>query len=293
MAGDLATTPTHGLDGPALRRRPPLELRRLRQPGAAPRLRPQRLRRDVSRALGVGRQAPCGELRGGLAGERLPGRDRPRDGPGRRLRVPALDPDATRGCAPSRSGMRRSRSSRSSSGSSARGSGPDLLSDVDTARRRDHLSALGQAVDRRHPAAAGSSATGRRCSSDSPTTTRAAAVLPHLYRSYLRSLAPDRRILVEKHRLLDVALKVVGVGSVGTRCYIALFAGPAGGPLVLQVKEARESVLAPYVRGRRPGTRASAWSRASGSCRRCRTASSAGRSRRRPGPSTTSASSTT
>ena len=50
---------------------------------------------------------------------------------------------------------------------------------------------------------------------------------------------------------VDVALKVVGVGSVGTRCYIALFAGPAGGPLILQVKEAGESVLAPYVRGRR------------------------------------------
>ena len=44
----------------------------------------------------------------------------------------------------------------------------------------------------------------------------------------------------------------MGVGSVGTRCYVALFAGPAGGPLVLQVKEARESVLAPYLRARRP-----------------------------------------
>ena len=62
---------------------------------------------------------------------------------------------------------------------------------------------------------------------------------------------PDRRVLVAKHRLLDVALKVVGVGSVGTHCYIALFAGPAGGPLVLQVKEARESVLQAHVRGRR------------------------------------------
>ena len=76
--------------------------------------------------------------------------------------------------------------------------------------------------------------------------------LPHLYRQYVRSLAPDRRLLVEKHRFIDAGLKVVGVGSVGTRCYVALFAGPAGGPLVLQVKEARESVLAPYVRGRRP-----------------------------------------
>ena len=58
-------------------------------------------------------------------------------------------------------------------------------------------------------------------------------------------------MLVEKHRLVDVALKVVGVGSVGTRCYVAMFVGPAGGPLILQVKEAGESVLAPYIRGRR------------------------------------------
>ena len=55
-------------------------------------------------------------------------------------------------------------------------------------------------------------------------------------------------MLVGKHRLLDVALKVVGVGSVGTRCYIALFAGPAGGPLILQVKEARASVLEPHLK---------------------------------------------
>ena len=102
-----------------------------------------------------------------------------------------------------------------------------------------------------HRAAAGSSATGRHCSSGWRTTTRAGAALAYLRDGYLRSLAPDRRLLVEKHHLVDVALKVVGVGSVGTRCYIALFAGPAGGPLVLQVKEARESVVAPFVRGGR------------------------------------------
>ena len=50
---------------------------------------------------------------------------------------------------------------------------------------------------------------------------------------------PGSRNPGDKHRLLDVALKVVGVGSVGTHCYVALIRGPAGGPLVLQVKEAR------------------------------------------------------
>ena len=84
----------------------------------------------------------------------------------------------------------------------------------------------------------------QRLPDDDPGRT----VLPALMTGYLRSLSPDRRILVEKHRLLDVALKVVGVGSVGTRCYVALFAGPAGGPLILQVKEARASVLEPYVK---------------------------------------------
>jgi uncharacterized protein (DUF2252 family) len=72
-----------------------------------------------------------------------------------------------------------------------------------------------------------------------------------LIRGYRRTLETDRRHLLEQFRFVHLARKVVGVGSVGTRCYIALFAGPAGGPLILQVKEARESVLAPYVRGRR------------------------------------------
>ena len=122
---------------------------------------------------------------------------------------------------------------------------------IDEARGRDHMRALGKLSTRtpggdylirdRPPLL-------QRLPDDDPGRS----VLPILYAAYLRSLAPDRRILVEKHRLLDVALKVVGVGSVGTRCYVALFAGPAGGPLILQVKEAGESVLAPYLRGRRP-----------------------------------------
>jgi uncharacterized protein (DUF2252 family) len=120
------------------------------------------------------------------------------------------------------------------------------------ARRRDHMRALGKLSMR--IADGGYLIRDRpplliRLPDDHPGR----AVVPALYASYLRSLTPDRRVLVEKHRLLDVALKVVGVGSVGTRCYVALFAGPAGGPLILQVKEAGESVLAPYVRGRRHG----------------------------------------
>jgi uncharacterized protein (DUF2252 family) len=60
---------------------------------------------------------------------------------------------------------------------------------------------------------------------------------------YAETLAADRRALFARFRLVDVAYKVVGVGSVGTRCYVALFCGPQGDHLFLQVKEARPSVL--------------------------------------------------
>ena len=118
------------------------------------------------------------------------------------------------------------------------------------AQRKDHLAALGKLsikapgggylIRDRPPLIV-------RLPDDDPGRS----ALPYLYRGYIRSLRQDRRVLVEKHRLVDVALKVVGVGSVGTRCYVAMFVGPAGGPLILQVKEAGESVLAPYIRGRR------------------------------------------
>ncbi len=53
------------------------------------------------------------------------------------------------------------------------------------------------------------------------------------------------RMLLDRFHLEDFARKVVGVGSVGTRCYIALMVTDAGEPLVLQLKQAMDSVLAP------------------------------------------------
>jgi uncharacterized protein (DUF2252 family) len=71
--------------------------------------------------------------------------------------------------------------------------------------------------------------------------------LTRLYRSYRRSLQPDRRHLLEQYQLVDMAHKVVGVGSVGTRCWALLLMGRSDAdPLFLQVKEAQESVLARY-----------------------------------------------
>ena len=64
-----------------------------------------------------------------------------------------------------------------------------------------------------------------------------------------RSSVTDATLL-ERYRLVDVARKVVGVGSVGTRCWVVLLAGrDAQDPLFLQVKEAEASVLEPYLGG--------------------------------------------
>ncbi|MGN6168979.1 MAG: DUF2252 domain-containing protein [Solirubrobacteraceae bacterium] len=68
--------------------------------------------------------------------------------------------------------------------------------------------------------------------------------LHQLLRGYRQTLEFDRRLLIERFRLVDVARKVVGVGSVGTRDWIALLLGRDGqDPLFLQIKEADASVL--------------------------------------------------
>lgn len=65
---------------------------------------------------------------------------------------------------------------------------------------------------------------------------------------YAASLPTERLLLIERFKLVDVAMKVVGVGSVGTFCGIALLMSGSGDPLFLQFKEARASVLEPYNR---------------------------------------------
>jgi uncharacterized protein (DUF2252 family) len=64
---------------------------------------------------------------------------------------------------------------------------------------------------------------------------------------YRATLSGDRRVLLDSYRFVDAAMKVVGVGSVGTRAWIVLLLGrDSGDPLFLQVKEAQRSVLEPY-----------------------------------------------
>jgi uncharacterized protein (DUF2252 family) len=73
-----------------------------------------------------------------------------------------------------------------------------------------------------------------------------------VYADYLQTLPPDRRELLGQFSIQDVAFKVVGVGSVGTRCLVLLATDPAGKPLFLQLKEARPSVVARYFKTKEP-----------------------------------------
>jgi uncharacterized protein (DUF2252 family) len=73
-------------------------------------------------------------------------------------------------------------------------------------------------------------------------------MLNALVEEYRTTLREDRHVLLSKYRYIDVVHKVVGVGSVGTRCYVALLLGnDAHDPLFLQIKEARASVYERYV----------------------------------------------
>ncbi|MEV7993342.1 DUF2252 domain-containing protein [Streptomyces sp. NPDC086077] len=123
------------------------------------------------------------------------------------------------------------------------------------ARTRTHLQAFEQLTR--------ATAQGRRITPDPPLITPLRDLAPGtgeaaqahelsaLLDAYARSLSSERRHLLRHYRLVDLARKVVGVGSVGTRCWIALLLGrDDDDPLVLQAKEASESVLAPYTGGR-------------------------------------------
>jgi uncharacterized protein (DUF2252 family) len=68
-----------------------------------------------------------------------------------------------------------------------------------------------------------------------------------MFELYRQTLPSDRRIVLDRYELVDVARKVVGIGSIGTRCAAVLLMAGARDPLLLQFKEARRSVLEPYV----------------------------------------------
>jgi len=70
--------------------------------------------------------------------------------------------------------------------------------------------------------------------------------LPVMLDGYRQSMAEERRDLLNRYRFVDCAVKVVGVGSVGTRCLIVLMMSDDRHPLFLQIKQANQSVLEPY-----------------------------------------------
>ena len=72
--------------------------------------------------------------------------------------------------------------------------------------------------------------------------------LDRLLQGYIDSMTYDRKVLLSRYQLVDFARKVVGIGSVGTNCWVLLLQGvDDDDPLFLQIKEAQQSVLAPYV----------------------------------------------
>ncbi|MFF9011716.1 DUF2252 domain-containing protein [Streptomyces sp. NPDC014870] len=113
------------------------------------------------------------------------------------------------------------------------------------ARRRTSLQALGKltALDEQGI---------RQIVDDPPLLERATdldrVTLGKIFSDYRSSLSEERRLLLDRFHYVDAARKVVGVGSVGTRCFILLLQGrDDGDPLILQIKEAGPSVLEEYL----------------------------------------------
>lgn len=113
------------------------------------------------------------------------------------------------------------------------------------ARRRDHLQAFAKLTE---------VVNGQRIIANDPpfvmrvTEEQLGVEVDDIYNAYAQTLRGAQRNVFERYHVVDVALKVVGVGSVGTWCYIALLIGrDADDPLLIQIKQAGESVLQPYL----------------------------------------------
>jgi uncharacterized protein (DUF2252 family) len=79
-----------------------------------------------------------------------------------------------------------------------------------------------------------------------PQTRKLSERVKEMFRRYRLTLPEERRVLLDHYHVVDVARKIVGVGSVGTRCAIVLLMAGRRDPLFLQFKEALPSVLEPY-----------------------------------------------
>ncbi len=127
-----------------------------------------------------------------------------------------------------------------------------LAKTIEKAERKDHLRAVAKLTEEVDGSL--------RFVADPPLLTPAADVfaggdqdlllgrLMDAMHQYKTTLIGDRAHLLDRYEFVDLARKVVGVGSVGTRCWVALFIGrDEGDPLMLQIKEAERSVLEPFL----------------------------------------------
>lgn len=82
--------------------------------------------------------------------------------------------------------------------------------------------------------------------SDEQRSDEFATVARETFLNYKNTLSDERRVLLDRYELQDVAMKVVGIGSIGTYCAVLLLLAGENDPLILQIKQAQESVLEPY-----------------------------------------------
>jgi uncharacterized protein (DUF2252 family) len=133
------------------------------------------------------------------------------------------------------------------------------LTGKDAGFRRARLEALFSKARRRDGMRAFESLTGvvdgrRVILDDPPVMTHVEfaggpSFLEKVFTDYRATMPENRRDFLERYRFVDVALKVVGVGSVGTRCFVLVLEGrDENDPLILQVKEATASVMEPYLK---------------------------------------------
>jgi uncharacterized protein (DUF2252 family) len=120
---------------------------------------------------------------------------------------------------------------------------------MDRARARGHITTLDKLTERvngRYRFVEDVPLIVRETHTEKGTPVKVA--LDRLLRAYIDSLGADRQVLLSRYQIIDVARKVVGVGSVGTECWMLLLQGAnEDDPLFLQIKEANPSVLAPYI----------------------------------------------
>ena len=129
----------------------------------------------------------------------------------------------------------------------------DMAPDAKIAKRRKDIAAQARQRigDHLYPRISGEVGGRRRLIDQPPVLYHASGkgyekAVHDAMAAYRESLPDERRILFDRYRLEDLAIKAVGIGSVGTRCFAALFFSAENHPLLLQFKEACPSVLEPY-----------------------------------------------